>query len=172
MLYSDICFSYLMNMSGWDEGWWTREFVFGRLSFILNANLVQDPFSGHSYFPEGEKRGDIELIPNRPDVLPFKDSVGLSDSDGLIRFSFCLRLQYQTLTTSFSMQRLSARFVISSLVGLGFMIKALSSETLTFVSIDVRFFRLRPIASGVFSWLESELLNILLTTTMIINTDW
>lgn len=118
--------------------------------------------SGHSYFPDGEKCGDKELIPNKPEEDPFKDSVGLSDSFGFTRFSFCRRLQYQTLTTSFSMHKLSASVVISSPVGLGFIMKALSNETLTLVSIDVLFFRRRPIASGVFSWIAKALLpNIL-----------
>lgn len=90
-------------------------------------------------------------MPKRPELLPFNDSVGLSDSFGLMRFSFCRRLQYQTRTTSFSMYRLSAKFVISSLVGFGFIMKALSRETLTLVSIEVRFFRRRPMVSGVVS---------------------
>lgn len=39
---------------------------------------------------------------------------------GLIRFSFCRRLQNQTLTTSFSMVSDSASMEISSEVGFGF----------------------------------------------------
>ena len=123
---------------------------FGKFSPKLNEKLFQPLESGHSNLPKGEKFGDKELIPNKPEVLPFNDSVGLSES-GFTRFSFCLRLQYQTLTTSFSMHKLSARFAISSLVGFGFAIKALSSDTLTLVSIDVRFLRLLPIVSGVLS---------------------
>lgn len=38
----------------------------------------------------------------------------------LIRFSFCRRLQNQTLTTSFSMDSCSAIMEISSELGLGF----------------------------------------------------
>lgn len=38
----------------------------------------------------------------------------------LIRFSFCRRLQNQTLTTSFSMDNCSAIMEISSELGLGF----------------------------------------------------
>lgn len=156
MLYSDKYFSEFVNVLNEKDDWWWSPIFTG-------SWWLQTLESGQSYFPVGEKWGDNELIPNIPEVLPFKDSVGLSDSDGLMRFSFCLRLQYQTLTTSFSMYRLSARFVISSPVGFGFMIKALSRETLTLVSIEVLFFRRRPIASGVFSWHERALApNILL----------
>jgi len=85
---------------------------------------------------------------------PLFESPGLSGfMPGLVRFSFCRRLQNQTLTTSFSMHKLSAKFAISWLVGLELMKKAFSSATLTDVSIDVRFFRLRPIFSGVASGL-------------------
>ena len=49
----------------------------------------------------GELTGDVEL--------------------GFIRFSFCLLLQNQTLTTSFSMQSPSATKEISSDVGLGLL---------------------------------------------------
>lgn len=45
---------------------------------------------------------------------------GAPGAGGLILFSFCLRLQNHTRTTSFSMQRESANIVISSLVGFGF----------------------------------------------------
>lgn len=128
----------------------------------FKGNWFQPLDSDQSYLPEGEKCGDNELMPKMPELLPFNDSVGLSDSFGLMRFSFWRRLQYQTRTTSFSMHKLSARLEISSLVGFGFMIKALSRDTLTLVSIEVRFLRRRPIASGVVSWLESPLLpNIL-----------
>lgn len=68
---------------------------------------------------------------------------------GLILFSFCLLLQNHTLTTSFSIHKLSARMDISSEVGLGFARKAFSKATLTLVSIDVRFFLRLPMASGV-----------------------
>lgn len=113
--------------------------------------------SCQSYFPDGEKCGDKVFMPNSPLELPFNDSVGLSDSDGFIRFSFWRRLQYHTLTTSFSIPKLSANEAISSLVGFGFIINALSKETLMLVSIDVRFFRLLPIFSGVFNWLVRAL---------------
>ncbi len=43
----------------------------------------------------------------------------LRDPGGVILFSFCLRLQNQTRTTSFSSCRLSAREVISCAAGLG-----------------------------------------------------
>ena len=36
------------------------------------------------------------------------EPAGLMLADGFIRFSFCLRLQNQTRTTSFSMHKLSA----------------------------------------------------------------
>lgn len=68
---------------------------------------------------------------------------------GLIRFSFCLRLQNQTRTTSFSIPRLSANMEISSDVGFGFLIKAFSNARRTVVSIEVLFFLRRPIVSGV-----------------------
>lgn len=122
---------------------------------ILGGGEVVRSSSQSVYFESGEKWwGDSELMPKLPELLPFRDSVELSDSVGLIRFSFCRRLQYQTRTTSFSMYKLSASALISSLVGLGFIMKALSSETLTFVSIDVRFLRRRPNDSGVVSWLD------------------
>ena len=59
---------------------------------------------------------------------------------GLRRFSFCLRLQNQTLTTSRSMFRLSDTKAISSPVGFGFWLKARSSAIRIVVSIEVRFF--------------------------------
>lgn len=64
---------------------------------------------------------------------------------------------YHTRITSFSMFKFSARIEISSDVGFGFWMKALSSATLTVVSIEVRFFLLRPTASGVVCGLESAL---------------
>lgn len=66
-------------------------------------------------------------------------------------------LQNQTLTTSFSMPRLSARREISSDVGFGFCKNAFSNATRTLVSIDVLFFLRLPIASGVVKGLFSEL---------------
>lgn len=68
---------------------------------------------------------------------------------GLIRFSFCRRLQNQTLTTSFSMVSDSASWEISSEVGFGLCKKDFSRANRTVVSMLVRFFRLRPIDSGV-----------------------
>ena len=59
---------------------------------------------------------------------------------GLRRFSFCLRLQNQTRTTSRSMFRLSDTKAISSPVGFGFWLKARSSAIRIVVSIEVRFF--------------------------------
>lgn len=76
---------------------------------------------------------------------------------GLMRFSFCLRLQNHTRTTSFSMDRLSAKIEISSDVGLGFALNAFSNEYLMDVSMDVRFLRRLPIASGVVRGLHNAL---------------
>ena len=53
-------------------------------------------------------------------------------------------LQNHTRTTSFSILRLSPIIRISSDAGLGFLIKALSSATRTWLSMDVRFFRRFP----------------------------
>ena len=66
-----------------------------------------------------------------------------NDDGGLIRFSFCLRLQNHTRITSFSIFKLSASTVISSEVGLGFDKKLFSNDTLIVVSILVLFFRRR-----------------------------
>lgn len=83
-------------------------------------------------------------------LLPFPTEQGDPTADGgLILFSFCLLLQNHTLTTSFSMHKLSARSEISSDVGLGFAMKAFSKATLTLVSIEVLFFLRLPMASGV-----------------------
>ena len=49
-------------------------------------------------------------------------------------------LQNHTLTTSFSILRLSPIILISSETGLGFLIKALSRAIRMFESMDVRFF--------------------------------
>lgn len=81
--------------------------------------------------------------------LPLDPSFGLSEPGGLIRFSFWRRLQNQTRTTSFSMHRRSASVAISSLVGFGLIRNAFSNAPRTEVSIDVRFFRRRPMVSGV-----------------------
>lgn len=74
-----------------------------------------------------------------------------------MRFSFCLRLQNHTRTTSFSIDRLSANTDISSDVGLGFALNAFSNEYLMDVSIDVRFLRRLPMASGVVKGLHNAL---------------
>lgn len=66
---------------------------------------------------------------------------------GFIRFSFCLRLQNHTRTTSFSIHNPSDIYWTSSLVGFGFELKARSSATLIALSMDVRFFRRRASAS-------------------------
>lgn len=66
---------------------------------------------------------------------------------GVIRFSFCLRLQNHTRTTSFSSCRLSASDVISCAEGLGHFKKWLSKAPLTLTSMEVRFFRFRPCAA-------------------------
>lgn len=95
--------------------------------------------------------------------LPPALSVGLSVPGGLIRFSFWRLLQNHTRTTSFSMQRRSANVAISSLVGFGLTRKAFSNAPRTDVSMDVRFFLLRPMVSGVVSGLLIVLVpNILL----------
>lgn len=105
--------------------------------------------AGHSCFID-----DVYCDANSNILEPLpSESVGLSGLPGFVRFSFCRRLQNQTRTTSFSMHKLSARFVISWLVGFELMKKAFSSATRTEVSIDVRFLRLRPMASGVVSGL-------------------
>lgn len=60
------------------------------------------------------------------------------------------------------MHKLSAKFVISWLVGLELIKNAFSKATRTDVSIDVRFLRRRPIVSGVVNGLLNELgLNML-----------
>lgn len=58
-------------------------------------------------------------------------------------------MQNQTLTTSFSMDKLSASEAISSDDGFGLRRKACSRFPLTVVSMEVRFFLLLPMASGV-----------------------
>lgn len=101
--------------------------------------------TGHSCFID-----DVYCDANSNMLEPLpSESVGLSGLPGFVRFSFCRRLQNQTRTTSFSIHKLSARLVISWLVGFELMKNAFSKATLTEVSIDVRFFRLRPMASGV-----------------------
>ena len=66
---------------------------------------------------------------------------------GLRRFSFCLRLQNHTLTTSFSSWRESARLEISWAAGLGFLQKCCSSAPLMETSMEVLFFRFLPWAA-------------------------
>ena len=66
---------------------------------------------------------------------------------GVILFSFCLLLQNQTLTTSFSSWRLSARLVISCAEGFGFLLKCCSRAPLIETSMLVLFFRFRPWAA-------------------------
>jgi hypothetical protein len=70
-----------------------------------------------------------------------------------MRFSFWRRLQNQTRTTSFSMHRWSASWLISSLVGFELTTNAFSRATRMEVSMEVRFLRRRPIISGVVSGL-------------------
>lgn len=98
-----------------------------------------------------------------PFVLPTEHGEPIAAVGGFILFSFCLLLQNHTLTTSFSIQRLSASIVISSDVGFGFAMKAFSKATLTLVSIDVLFFRRLPMVSGVVRGLLSApgLVNVL-----------
>ena len=66
---------------------------------------------------------------------------------GVIRFSFCRRLQNQTRTTSFSSCNDSARQVISWADGFGLLLKCCSRAPLIDTSIDVRFFRFLPCAA-------------------------
>jgi len=75
--------------------------------------------------------------------------MGDRDAAGLMRFSFCLLLQNQTLTTSFSMFKLSPMIRISSDVGLGFLMNAFSRATLTVFSMDVLFFLRLPKSSAM-----------------------
>lgn len=72
---------------------------------------------------------------------------------GVMRFSFCLRLQNHTRTTSFSSCRLSARFVISCAEGLGHLRKWLSSAPLTLTSMEVRFVTLAALSAAILSML-------------------
>ena len=103
----------------------------------------------------GEQRGGLTVLGPGEEQLE-----GLSLSSklpqwGLRRFSFCLRLQNQTRTTSRSMLRESETNAISSLVGLGFWLNALSKAILIVVSMEVRFLRRLFIAScwaGVRRW--------------------
>lgn len=74
---------------------------------------------------------------------------------GVIRFSFCRRLQNHTRTTSFSSCRESASVVISCAEGFGCLWKCCSSAPLTDTSMEVRFFRLRPCAA-ILSMLVGE----------------
>ena len=67
-------------------------------------------------------------------------------------------LQNQTRTTSFSMPRLLATYWISSDVGFEFCANARSIAMRTVVSIDVRFFLLRPILSAADKLLQYKLL--------------
>ena len=66
---------------------------------------------------------------------------------GVILFSFCLRLQNQTLTTSFSNWRDSAKAEISWAEGLGCLWKWVSRAPLTDTSILVLFFLFLPWAA-------------------------
>lgn len=103
MLYSVKNFSRLVNVSAdCDMCERTCPVFCGEFSPKVDKKLFDALDSGQSNLPEGENLGDIELMPKRPELLPFSDSVGLSRS-GLTLFSFCRRLQYQTRTTSFSM---------------------------------------------------------------------
>lgn len=66
---------------------------------------------------------------------------------GVILFSFCLRLQNHTRTTSFSSCRLSAKDVISCAEGFGCLWKCCSKAPFTDTSILVLFFRFLPCAA-------------------------
>lgn len=68
---------------------------------------------------------------------------------GWTLFSFCLRLQNQTWTTSFSICNPSATAEISSAVGFEFCKKNCSSARRTVWSMFVRFFRLRASDSAI-----------------------
>lgn len=122
--------------------------------------------SGDGRGPPGERGGAPKLVSVRAEemggpenmlvLLKLKGGLIIPLAGGFIRFSFWRLLQNQTLTTSFSIERLSASIEISSEVGLGFWMKARSRATRTLVSIEVRFFRRRPTASGD----ERELLTV------------
>lgn len=93
-------------------------------------------------------------------MLRYTDSMDCGQPEGsfrLLRANRTHLLQNHTLTTSFSMPRLSANREISSDVGLGFCKNAFSRATLTLVSIEVLFFLRLPIASGVVKGLFREL---------------
>lgn len=98
---------------------------------------------------EGEARGPSMLPPMRGGGVGEPPDEAAPPGGGLMRFSLWRRLQNQTRTTSFSMERPSASTAISSDVGLGFCTNAFSSATRTLVSMLVRFLRRRPIDSGV-----------------------
>lgn len=72
---------------------------------------------------------------------------GICPPTGVILFSFCRLLQNQTLTTSFSNCKLSARELISAAPGFGHLRKWLSSAPLTPTSIEVLFFLFLPCAA-------------------------
>uniref|UniRef100_A0A182J5K4 Uncharacterized protein n=1 Tax=Anopheles atroparvus TaxID=41427 RepID=A0A182J5K4_ANOAO len=74
---------------------------------------------------------------------------------GVMRFSFCRRLQNHTRTTSFSSCRLSASDEISCADGFGCLWKCCSSAPFTDTSMLVRFFRFRPWAA-ILSMLVGE----------------
>ena len=91
--------------------------------------------------------GVKELGDEDDDIIPgIGELPGLSLL-GFSLFSFCRRLQNQTLTTSFSRQRPSEMYWTSSLEGLGLELNALSSATLTVLSMEVLFLRLLAKAS-------------------------
>lgn len=121
------------------------------LSFFILKSTFGETYekvfrrAGHSCFID-----DVYCDANSNILEPLpNESVGLSGFPGFVRFSFCRLLQNQTRTTSFSIHKLSAKLVISWLVGFELIKNAFSNATRTEVSIDVRFFRLRPMASGV-----------------------
>lgn len=66
----------------------------------------------------GTERGPRDPEGDTSRELYMGDLIGVATGQ-LIRFSFCRRLQNQTLTTSFSMDNCSAIMEISSELGLG-----------------------------------------------------
>ena len=149
--------------SGEGEGIGPHEVVDAELPFIFECDEIEI-FGG-----EDEWENELEVVIGTIELKAIDMDIGIGEGDdgigdgepapeserapdagGFMRFSFCLRLQNQTLITSFSIHNELANIVISSEVGLGFCKNARSSDTLTVVSMLVRFFlRLPESESGV-----------------------
>jgi len=98
------------------------------------------------------------------------DTLGRLDG-GLMRFSFCRRLQNHTRTTSLSICKLSANIVTSSDVGFEFTRKLFSSATRIDVSMLVRFFR-RLLAPSGDTWDELSTLGLAVTQSASSSHFW